>query len=442
MSWKVSNTLRHTGNKAVTVMSLVMAANSVSAYELHSDETTTLNLDITAFTALLTSEESYFGREGESTWQEGFIKYGVSGYTALGSGSVYGALAGISSGTWGDGDAGGNTDGSERKTSLEEAYVGWKSGDLFNALGKDGLDLSYGRQGFVVGDGFVLKNDGLSYGAPFGDDYDRGGAYYFAARQSFQQAAIARIGGEDGVRSDIAWIQSDNKGQSELEFTVANFEYITENSTFGLMYLRGLDVDQNTIFTSHLEREDMNLYSFRATGDAGIENLFLSAEYVIEDKENSATAGYGEIGYTLVDLPWSPTITYRYSRYSKDYDPMFNGFYRGYGTWFQGEVASNYAGPFNSNTKIHHLGLKFTPTESLIAGVLYFDFSNVEKDYGLGNTDGRELDLYLEWFPTPNYYVSPTVGIYEPEYSLTEGGTQTGNNDINVYAQITFGAFF
>ncbi|MCO6061928.1 hypothetical protein NG726_35465, partial [Pseudomonas sp. MOB-449] len=81
-----------------------------------------------------------------------------------GAGSLYGALNLLSSGTWGDGDAAGFTLGSERMTDVEDAYLGWRSGDLFPALGENGVDLSFGRQNLSVGDGFLVNGDSLNFG--------------------------------------------------------------------------------------------------------------------------------------------------------------------------------------------------------------------------------------------------------------------------------------
>jgi hypothetical protein len=418
-----------------------LATSSAHALELYKQGDSQLDFNFTAMYAWMTSQEGYYGVDGRTTWQEAFANYGLSGSTALGNaGSLYGGLSLVTSGTWGDGDAGGNTDGSEDDTDWEDAYIGWKSGDTLSGLGKDGLDISVGRQGMIVGDGFILKNDGLAYGQPFGDKYDRGGAYYLAGRQAFSNTAIVRVGGEQGPRADFAWLKSNNPGQSKFEFALANFEYNSEQGNVGFMYLDGLDVDKDTIFDSHLERKNMHLYGLRGNTSAGVENLFLSAEYVIQDKLNSATAGYAEVGYTLADLPWSPTLTYRYSRYSEHYDSLFNGFTRGYGTWYQGEVAGNFSGPFNCNTEIQHVGLKLSPSESLSMGVLYFDFSTLNKDYG--NSDAHELDFYLEWMPTENYYISPTIGLFDPKRDLANGGSQTADNELSLYGQVTVGVFF
>ena len=50
---------------------------------------------------------------------------------------------------------------------------------------------------------------------------------------------------------------------------------------------------------------------------------FFGAETALQTNRNFdmfATAGYGEVGYSLADLPWTPSISYRLSYFSGD-DP-------------------------------------------------------------------------------------------------------------------------
>ncbi|MCZ3030374.1 hypothetical protein NYY88_18895, partial [Acinetobacter baumannii] len=90
-----------------------------------------------------------------------------------------------------------------------------------------------------------------------------------------------------------------------------------------------------------------------------------------------------------------PYVSYRYSRFSEGFDPLFYGFSRGYGTWFQGEVAGNYAGPFNNNSRIQNVTFKVSPLQNLNVGAVLFDFKTIDRN--LGNNDSHELDLYAEW---------------------------------------------
>ncbi|MBV0933607.1 alginate export family protein [Marinobacterium weihaiense] len=427
---------RISGYLLSTAVAAAIAAPA-SAYTLHSQNGTELNLDVEAVLGVFSSEENYntVGRTdgGGSDWQEGYIKYGLSGSHAYGSrgAAVYGGISAVSSATWGDGDAAGFSTGDERETALEDAYLGWRSGSLIPALGEDGLELSFGRQQFSIGDGFLINGDALNFGEGLGKSLNRGGAYWLAARKAFDRTAIVRVGVSEGVRADLFWLESDNRSQAEMELAGLNAEYVLPQGTFAATYIEGLDVNER-YGLSH--RDGQETLSLRYQGNAGVENLFLSAEFVTQDQGDNtakdADAWYAEAGWTFADLPWSPSVNYRYARFEDGFDPLFFGFNRGYGTWFQGEVAANYAGPFNSGTDVHHVGVKASPTEMLSLGALYFDFSDTQ---GNGANDGREIDLYAEWVVTPNLILSPLVGFYTPDSSR---GTQIGNDGTNVYAQM------
>ncbi len=431
---------RHPLLRSTMLCTLALAAiDQVQAYELYSDEQSHINADMTAVFGLFNSRYNYDGTPGGSTWREGFIKYGLSADQALGSnGTAYGAFALVSSATWGDGDPGGNSLGSEGTTKIEDAYLGWRSGDLFPVLGKDGVDISGGRQVVKVGRGFLINDDGLNLGkGPADGRLDRGGAYYLAARHAFDQTAVLRLGGQEGLHGSLLWLKSDNRVQAETELAAGTLDYTAQPGTIGLTWIHGIDVSDRWASDFQRQRQGMNIYSVRGEGDAGIENVSLAFEYAWQDKDTGPeNAWYGEAGYTFADTAWAPKVTYRYSRYSQQWDALFTGLSMGYGTWFQGEVAGNYAGPFNSNTRIHHVGLKATPLENLTLGALYFDYATVRTRNAL-NLDGRELDVYAEWAVTPHLIITPLVGLYKPEQDSASGGNQVGGNGTNLYSQLS-----
>ena len=434
--------VRRTSGYLLSAAVAAAMAAPASAYNLYSQDGSELNLDIEAVFGVFSSDENYLldNDTNGADWREGYIKYGLSGSHTFTSGSnVYGGLNLVSSGTWGDGDAGGFSSGNEGETDLEDAYLGWRSGNLIPALGQDGLDISFGRQQFAIGDGFLINGDSLNFGDALGDDLDRGGAYWLAARKAFDRTAIVRIGGSEGLRADLFWLESDNKAQAETELAGINAEYIMPEGTFGLSYIEGLDVNENYGYSN---RDGQQTVSLRYQGNAGVDNLFLSGEFVTQDQgDNTVVDGdawYVEAGWTFADLPWSPSVNYRYASFDEGFDPLFFGFSRGYGTWFQGEVAANYAGPFNSAADVHHIGIKAAPTEMLSIGALFFDFSDAANPFtgDAGGVNGQEIDLYAEWVVTPNLIVSPLVGFYSPDNSAANGGTQVGSDDTNVYAQM------
>lgn len=420
-------------------LAMLSASQAGMAYELYADEDTHLNADLLAVYGWFNSRKNYDGTLGGSSWREGFIQYGLSGDQRLGgAGTAYGAFNLVSSGTWGDGDAAGFTDGSERTTKIEEAYLGWRSGELLPLLGLDGLDLSFGRQVISIGDGFLINDDGVNFGRGIADgELNRGGAYYLAARHAFDQTAVIRLGGNQGLHGSLIWLKSDNRAQAKTELAAGTLEYGARPGTLGLTWIHGLGVDDHYADDFQRQRDGMDVYSLRGAGDAGITNASFAFEYAWQDKDGGAEkAWYLEAGYSFTDIAWSPSLSYRYSRYSEGWDSLFNGFNRGYGTWFQGEVAANYSGPFNANTGVHHAGLKVRPLENLSLGALYFDFSTLHKS-ATANLDARELDLYAEWALSEHLIISPLIGLYQPRKDENSGGNQVGGKGTNLYSQLT-----
>lgn len=436
MGYPSRNTLL--GGGVVCTLMLAMGGPA-QAYELYADDDSHLNADVLAVYGMFNSRKNYDGRPGGSTWREGFIKYGLSGDQSLfGSGTAYGAFSLVSSATWGDGDAGGNSDGSERTTTVEDAYLGWRSAELFPALGSDGVDLSFGRQVVKLGSGFLLNDDGPNLGkGPADGHLNRGGAYYLAARHAFDRTLVLRLGGQQGLHGSLLWLKSDNRAQAQTELAAGTLDYTGKAGTLGLTWIHGIDVADRWANPTQKQREGMNIYSLRGSGDAGIDNADFAFEYAWQDKrEGPQKAWYTEAGYTFAEAPWSPKVSYRYSRYSQGWDSLFNGFSSGYGTWFQGEVAANYAGPFNSNTRVHHLALKAKPLENLTLGALYFDFRTLHRRSSL-LLDARELDLYAEWAVSEHLIISPLLGLYQPDNSAEGGGNQYGSKATNIYSQLT-----
>lgn len=429
---------------AVALAASGLAFNA-NAYNLVENSTTNLDLNIELGAGVFNSKKTYaeFREKDESvTWFESYLMLDLEGQHQLGvAGNLYAGIGSITTKTGGDGDAAGFTNGEESKTTLENAYLGWQSGNLISVLGENGLDISVGRQQYAVGDGFLINSDALSFGksaaAAIGDsDFDRGGAYWLAPRRSFDNTFIVRVGQEDSLLAEAFYLDSGNYAQDKIDITGLNLEYETGLGKVGFLGFKNSSDYDNT-------RDGQKTFSLRFAGDLGVENLFFSAEVASQshgDSTKSASAGYLEAGWTFADTAWQPSLSYRYSTFSETFDPGMFGFSRGYGTWFQGEVAANYAGPFNENANVHHLALTLEPAENLTLGAAFFNFSTKKKT----NEDlaANELDIYAEWFALDNLLISPLVGLYKPKNDSTNGGTQLGDNKLNLYSQIMVIAFF
>ncbi|WP_437616166.1 hypothetical protein [Erwinia sp. V71] len=452
--------MRHYTKKVCPGLLSLVSGISFMAHaevDLYHSDTTKLTGSLFAAYAMFDSQKTYFGdKHGSTSWREGFAKYGLAGEQKLAAaGTLYGSTSLVSSGTWGSGDAGGYTNGSERTTRFEDAYVGWKSADLFPELGDDGINMSFGRQAVIIGDGFIMGDDGLNTGRSplFGDGANRGGAYYLAARHAYHDTAVLKLSSDAGWNGTLAWLKSENPMTASSEMAVSDWSYQQKGWSLGFMYAHGLDVNREQAITYNpvtATRKGMNIYSLRGKSSLGVDNLNLAFEYAIQDKkyrvdmensevikdDNSDNAWYTSASYTFANIPWSPEITYRYSRYSRNWDAMFNAS-SGYGTWYQGEVAANYAGPYNSNDSVNHAGLKLHPLDNVTAGILYFKFKTLY-NRDVTNLDAQELDIFTAIDVTSHFSVIPLIGFYKPEKSAVEGGSQVGDNRTNRYAQLSF----
>ena len=419
------------------------------AYELYQGETRYLNAEISAGVGVIHSQKSYRAinpdtQPGSVSWREGYAKYGFSaGQTLIENSTLSVGAAWVSSGTWGDGDAAGLTNGSERHTHIEEGWARWQSGQLLSFLGDNGVDISMGRQFASVGSGFLIHGDPVSMGNEIANgELDRGGAYYFAPRNTFARTGILRLGGDSGWRSDVMYLKSGNRAQAKTAVYVLNVEHVGEKSTLGATYIKGHEVDEQYADAVQLARKGMEIYSVRGEADTHIEGLRVSGEYARQKRrlQDTEQAWFAQARWQFDSVFWKPAATYRYSRFSEAFDPLFYGLSTGLGTWFQGEVAGNYAGPFNSNAQVHHLGVSMQPNDVLTLGLLAFKFSSLDKTDS--DLSGREFNLYAEWTINRYFSMIPLVGWYQPDADEFAGGTQLNGRDRNFYSQLLLMAQF
>ncbi|MCC5901972.1 MAG: hypothetical protein JJT87_08590 [Halomonas sp.] len=420
---------------------LLVTTLPVQAYEMVDLGHSTVNIDIQALLGAFHSDRGYAAGAAEAQrhrWQEGVLTLGAK--LVPKEDGLYGRVSTVGTATWGDGDAAGFTSGSERELELEDAFLGYRSESLGNPGSPWRLDVSAGRQPITLGDGFLVAGDAVSLGDPLGNELDRGGAYYLAGRQAFDRTAVVALGRE-GWQGQVAWFESDNPAQASTEMAALTLSHDHGSGLMEATYLRGLGVDEAEADEFLAQRDGMDVYGLRAEQRMLDEALTLRGELAYQRKDTRESAWALEPAWTFSELPGQPTLSLRYSRFSEAWDPLFYGFTRGYGTWFQGEVAGNYAGPFNSNTEVWRLGLEGSLNESLNLGLLAYDFSSRDTA-NQPNMGGREFNLYAEWLPTDWVYISPLLGWYSPNRSATQGGIQLGDDDTAFYAQLLVGFFF
>lgn len=432
------------------VLLVLTAAAPIQAAEIYQNGDITLDLSMDLGLGVYHSGESYAQTsvdDGNKTWTEASADINLTGtYLAPGKSSLYVTLGALATGTRGDGDAAGFTTGEEERLDIEDAILGWRSGELFPLLGENGLEVSVGRQNFMLGSGFLIDGDALNFGHGFDDlaasgaapgSLDRGGAYWLGRRHAFDNSALVTIGSDTPFSATVFWLNSDNRAQAETELAGVDLRAdLKAAGALALSYLHGLSVDEEwATFLGYEARDGQDTYSVRYDGSFLKDSLTLSGEYVYQDDgETTEKAWYAEVAWEYSALAWTPRTGVRVSDFSDGFDPLFYGFSTGYGTWFQGEVAGNYAGPFNTNSTITHLHLRLHPSQNLTLGALFFDFDT--KDTDELRLDGRELDLFATWKLNDTLTLSPLLGLFKPESSTQDRGVQLDTDDLNIYAQL------
>jgi hypothetical protein len=432
-----------------------------------------------------TSVDANGQRMGTRRWGEYFIKpsLGIE-YDLQGAGVAYGLFSVIGAGTRGDGDAANPsaTAGRPERLQLEDAAIGWKSGDVFSGLGENALDLSVGQQSIRVGDGFMIL-EGTANGG-------RRGAPVLGPRTAFEQTAVARINTQP-VRADLFRARAvvdqtltRDADSPHSEFVGANVEWFASSHLdhgrleyderlwyVGLMALRFTEADstggRNFSFANGgngsalgANRDGLNVYSARVGGAIlpMLPDYSLYGEYGVQRNSEAlrkvrANAWYIEPQYKLSMLPWTPRLSYRYGRFSgdgnpndqtdKSWDPLFPGNGpRGIGTWTQGEIYGRYTGLGNSNLNVHQIHLKAVPIEDTLrlGAILYrFDYNEPQQTAGVtqkGIMD--EVNLYAEWeTPVKGLTVIPLVGAGKPRDGIKQTlGTADANGRTVWLAQI------
>lgn len=382
--------------------------------------------------------EANLGRNS-SDWWEAVVHPGVEGsYFLEDRGQVYARFSFLNSSTDGVDAAGSNLPRSEDSshTSVEDAFIGWRSGELFSSLGKDFLDISFGRQQYKAGTGFILYDQG--------SDGGNRGAYWIGERHAAEYAGIAKVKWQ-GLTADVVHFKGNDNPDTDTKVTGTTIDY--DLGDFG-----GVGGGYYNVDSDISTRDGMDVYDirFQTTPFAAFNTpvvlhpVQFDGEYVYEDNgdELNAAGWYLSVGYGWDDAAWKPAITYRYASFegddpgsskSEDFDPLFYGFYD-WGYWFQGEILGEYV-LLNSNLNSHMVRLSLDPSDSVHVNLFYYRFTLDDAEgFGVQSDDfADEINLTVDWSVSDAFALS-LVGAYaNPDDGAEE---YTGGNDDWTYGMI------
>ncbi|MBB6095161.1 hypothetical protein HNQ60_004051 [Povalibacter uvarum] len=375
---------------------------------------------------------SYYAnpRDGEPSgdlsdnWFEGSLKGGIKGsYKMSDSSEIYGSLTAVGERTYG---AGAQIVGDDASSfQIEDAYLGWKSGDI---------DLTLGRTRYRLGHGMLLY-DGASEGG------SRGG-YWTNARQAFGFAAIGRFTPGNN-RLEAFYLERDEIPGSRTDASLwgLNYEYsIGEDTTLGATYMQW-SADPSRAPA----RDGLDVYNLRAftAPFPSMKALSFELEYAQEDNGDlrDSTAYNALVAYQF-ESSWKPKLSYRYAYFEGDdpntaKDESFDGLYTGFydwGTWWQGEIAGEYF-LSNSNLISHQLRLHVKPNDAISMGLMLFDFQlDNAASAGVTSDDvATELDWYMDWAYNDNFTFSFIAAVAEPGDAVEQS---SGRSDTFIYGMI------
>ena len=369
---------------------------------------------------------SPFGDLGKA-WFETAVTPGIQGTLGLGVlGKLYSRVSGVYTFTGGGLDGAGTNPPPDTRPSqflLEDANLGWSSGELLPFFGKDGLDLSVGAQRFRLGSGFLVWSGSSNGGTR--------GAFWLGARRAFQNTAVVRVR-KDAFQGQFFYLTPNDNPNTSTNVVGTNLEYnISDSTQVAFMYLKFLKSDR-------VRRDGLNAFDFRGRTSplSSLPGLQLNGELAVEENGNkvqSALGGYAGVAYEFAETPWKPRVSYRFAAFSGDrrgestkaFDPLFYG-QSDWGTWFQGEILGNYIA-INQNLLSWLLRLELRPVESVTLNLLYFHFNlaqltttNVSRDGKIHTVNvnsknlGDEVNFAVDWAANKHLVFTGLYGFNVP----------------------------
>ncbi|WP_373505739.1 alginate export family protein [Aestuariivirga sp.] len=357
---------------------------------------------------------------GYSNWAEGYLHYGLYGITPLSDKFyIYGGLSSISSGSTGQELF---TDQTRGYTHVEDAYAGFVTGTTDEKGNRLAFNFSAGRQKFTLANAFLIANTAAN-------GWERA-ALQANARWAADLLVLGQVS-YNGNKLEAFYLKPDELPviDTHTELAGLNLETRPVNGMLAAAsYVTALKSDftyfnpDGTILGT---RDGLNVFDARLTYrplPANQAGPFFGAEAGLQthrEFEMFATAAYGEAGYSFVDKPWSPSISYRLSYFSGDdpdtgayerWDPLLSG---GNGEqWVQG--ASHFKVVQDSNVIAQRVQANFRPlpTVEVVPQLWAFQadsLNNIGGNPALSflsdHQYGYEANVTVKWFPSRNWYV-------------------------------------
>ena len=366
-------------------------------------------------------------------WAEGFTHAGIYGLTPLNESiSLYGGLSGIYSTSAGRELF---TDQTRGTFGVEDAYVGVVGGATNEQGDRFIWNVSAGRQRFSVSDGFLIANTASNGG--------RRGALQSNPRWASDQLLLAQMR-YNNFKGEVFLLDPDELPEvdSHTKLAGVNVDWRALPSfSLGGMYLKATQSDFKYYTTTDVySREGLRVTNarFRWQPNPSSAGPFIAGEAGLQQHDHinmRAIAWTSEFGYSFAnDLPWQPTISYRYATFSGDrpstkrferWDPLLSG--DNGERWVQG---INHFKIFqDSNLVTHRVQLRLRP-HAKIELVPQFWLFRADQLQNLGGNPafslldnrnlGTEANVTAKWFISQKLMLQGHVAVTFPGTAIKQ----------------------
>ncbi|AZN36877.1 alginate export family protein [Iodobacter ciconiae] len=376
------------------------------------------------------------GRNGTDTWLESSIEAGLYGLTSVTDQiSLFAGGSYIASGSWGPELF---TDQSRQHGGVEDAYLGVVGRNTSDQGGVRQLSLLYGRKSFQIDSGMILRLASANGGGR--------AALQSNPRNAAEQLLHAQFV-YDNHKLELFRLNPDELTEIDSKTVINGVNYegtLLPNLRLGAMYLEVPDSHFSYYTpTSVYSREGLQVMDLRLAYDppAAVSKFYARAELARQTNKNfdmDARAGYAEAGYRLIETPWSPALSYRYSRFTGDnpdtpvferWDPLFAG--GGGDEWVQG--LNQYKVVQTSNVIAHRFMARLqpdprwelTPQFWLFKADTLNNLGGAQALSVLPSDDlGKELNLTARYVANPNL-----IFVFSAAYTKPGEGIRRALND-------------
>ena len=374
--------------------------------------------------------------EDNAWWEHSGLPALRADYTLAEGGRLFGGASAVYNLTRGSryGDNTGSTPDHPEALRLDQAYVGWTSGDVWaDSLGPDALQIAAGRLDFAFGDGFLVGDGFFDTGAK--------GGYYNGVSEAFERSAIATID-THGWHGDLFYLEQDQYRpgrDDETRSFGANVSYrFLGRAELGAAYL-------NTYKSNVPALDGTDIYNLRAKGKPipALENFSVGGQYVYESNPKNdidESGWYAEASYKFQRAWLDPQLIYRRAEFSENYNTVYYDWSGGWGNWYMGEVVGEFQ-LFNSNLNVDMLKSKLHFTERLNGGAIAYRFSYHRAQPSAGITQrnfAKELDFYLNFDVNKHLILQAVYGFAVPQGGATQSFPDDQNADQTAHIGVLF----